>query len=185
MGSSLSAIEQEALILDHQEFAKKLANAVVNSQRLTIEYEEAQSCALVGLVDAAQRYDPTRSVSFKSFAYRRIAGEIIDHCRRNSFVRRRGLEKGIKYEVVSANTGWEDDSEFAILPAIQVDVDLKLDFEVALEILTDREKRVVLALAAGARGREVAADLGVTESRVSQIASEARAKLERRMSSGS
>jgi len=161
----------------------KLACVVVNNQRLTIDYDEAQSCAFVGLVESAKRFDPSRSVSFKAFAYRRIAGEIIDHCRRNSFVRRRGIEKGIKFDMVSASSWGDDQGHLLIdqIPGIEDDPDLKMDFEAALKTLTSREQQVMLAFASGAKGREVAAELGVTESRVSQIASEARSKLEREM----
>ncbi len=49
-----------------------------------VDQENLEGAGLLGLVEAAQHFDPTRGVSFKTFAYRRIRGAILDELRRNT-----------------------------------------------------------------------------------------------------
>ena len=162
---------------------------------LPLDVEDAIQAAYAGLVEAAQRFDFTKhdpaisdlDTNFKSFAYLRIRGSVIDESRKMSFVRRRGLEKGMRVYMDSIDE-MRDGAESGLMPAVQVaaleeDADLIIDFETALDTLTDRERRVVLALAVGGRGKELAEEFDITESRVSQIAKEARDKLLERMAS--
>lgn len=178
------------LVKNHLAFAKNASARA--AQSLPIEVSDAIQVGYEGLLKAAQRfdiekYDPTQGsleTHFRAFVYPRIVGSVIDYARRDNFVRRRGLEKGLEFKFESLDSHKEIDG--ITYPDVQVeatygDADLKLDFENALECLTERERFVMMALAAGVRCHEIGEDLGVSESRVSQIASVARAKLRERL----
>ena len=194
LGSTQSS-EIDRLIEKFTPFARAVAAKEAAELNLPISIEDAIGAAQLGLVEAASRFnfeqhDPTRGdidTNFKSFAYLRIRGSVIDEARRNSIVKRRGHEKGVRVQMLSLdeygvnNYGDEYNEPLIQLEAISADADMVIDFESALDVLTPRERKVVMGLAVGARGRELAAELGVTESRVSQISSEARNKLLERM----
>lgn len=46
--------------------------------------DEICNSALIGLMDAVKRFDPTRGIPFQPYASRRITGEILDMYRRES-----------------------------------------------------------------------------------------------------
>src|SRR5438105_15672875 len=48
-----------------------------------VDVENLESAGTLGLVEAAQQFDPDRGVAFKSYAYKRIRGAILDELRRN------------------------------------------------------------------------------------------------------
>lgn len=66
------------LILDNLEFARNLAKKLKKKMPKSVQYEELESAAYFGLVDACKKY---KEGCFKSFAYKRINGEIKDYLR--------------------------------------------------------------------------------------------------------
>lgn len=63
----------------HMPYAKVVA-ATYYSRRFhdEVEFDDYLQLASVGLVDAAERYDPAQGVQFRTFAARRMHGEILD-----------------------------------------------------------------------------------------------------------
>lgn len=187
--------EQEALVIQFEDFARnvgyKVAGKLLRSSVFTME--DALQEAKTGLVEAARRFDfqshdsskSTMEQHFKSFAYPRIRGAVIDAARRATFVGRRGLENGVEITMVYLDDrkhhGDEEDAYQVELSAVAEDVDLVLDFGMAFKKLSEREQYVLMGLGVGTSGKEIAAELGVTESRISQIATDAKAKLRRQM----
>jgi len=53
-----------------------------------IEFEEFYSAALLGLCDAAQRFDTTKGENFQTYSYLRIRGAMYDLIRRGGWVAR-------------------------------------------------------------------------------------------------
>jgi RNA polymerase sigma factor for flagellar operon FliA len=49
-----------------------------------VDLDNLESAGVLGLVEAAGKFDPTRNAQFKSFAYLRVRGAILDEMRRNS-----------------------------------------------------------------------------------------------------
>lgn len=176
-----------ALIMKHEGFARSVA--VKTAENLPIEIEDAIQLGMEGLCKAAQRFDLDRhdpslgdiDTNFKSFAYPRIRGAVIDHVRGDGFIKRRGIEKGMTASFVSLDAPFrlKDSGQdlYVEIEAITGDQDLVLDFGDAMTTLSEREQYVVLALATGKKGRELAAELGVSESRISQINTDAKRKL--------
>jgi len=81
----ISTDAQRTLVLENMQYAKNIA--VSDSLRSVgfldpaWDADEAISCAYLGLVEAAARFDPSRGASFKTFAKHRIAGAIRDGAR--------------------------------------------------------------------------------------------------------
>ncbi len=76
---------RNALILEYQDYVQALAAKLVGRLGLSAEkYEDCLSAGYMGLIEAAARYEPGGGAQFKSFAYWRIRGAIIDDLRQNS-----------------------------------------------------------------------------------------------------
>lgn len=70
--------------------------------RLTVELppgvdvDNLESAGVLGLVEAANKFDPNRNAQFKTFAYIRVRGAILDELRRNSPLPQHMLERVAK-----------------------------------------------------------------------------------------
>ncbi len=82
---SYSAHEEEdvrvSLIKDHMVMINILVERMVPLVPSFLDRDEMTSVAMVGLIDAAKRFDPSRGVLFKTFAERRMRGAIFDEVR--------------------------------------------------------------------------------------------------------
>jgi len=76
------------LITENIVFADSQA-ALFKKKLPFVNYDEFQSAAYLGLVEAANSFDPDRNVSFRSFAYARIVGAMKDYLREISWGSRR------------------------------------------------------------------------------------------------
>jgi RNA polymerase sigma factor for flagellar operon FliA len=59
----------------------------------SVSREDVESAALLGLTEAACRYDGSRNEPFMAFATKRVRGAILDHLRRNDLLTRRGRQE--------------------------------------------------------------------------------------------
>lgn len=75
---------RDELILNHLWLVRHLVGKLAARLPPGVDVDNLESAGLLGLVEAAQRFDPSRGVEFKAFAALRIRGEIIDEARRNS-----------------------------------------------------------------------------------------------------
>ena len=67
----------------------KAITARVRATRAPVaSFEDLYAIGLDGLLDAAERFDPTRGVAFTTFAFYRIRGAILDGLRREALGRR-------------------------------------------------------------------------------------------------
>ena len=69
---------REALILEHQQLAKALARRYANRGEPVDDLEQV---AMIGLIKAVDRFDPSRGADFHAFATPTILGEIRRHFR--------------------------------------------------------------------------------------------------------
>ena len=76
-----AAISRDELIEQHRPFVKTLAISLLKRLPHHIGLDELIACGNLGLVEAAERYDPRHSTSFKTFAYYRIKGAMYDALR--------------------------------------------------------------------------------------------------------
>lgn len=76
--------ELERLILDHLSYVRKILSTMTASLPSHVDREGLESAGIVGLVEAANHFDSTRGVAFKTYAFTRIRGAILDELRKTS-----------------------------------------------------------------------------------------------------
>ena len=80
--ASQSACDE--LVLNHLWLVRHLIGKIGGRLPAGVDVENLESAGVLGLVEAANRFDASRGVDFKAFAALRIHGAIIDEARRNS-----------------------------------------------------------------------------------------------------
>ena len=74
--------DRDNLIEQYQKFVNRVVSTMIKSMSLPSEmYDEFVAAGNLGLVEAAQRYDPNQGQNFRAYAYLRIRGAIIDSIR--------------------------------------------------------------------------------------------------------
>jgi len=74
-------LNREQLILDHIGLARYQVNRIAPQLPAHLDRDDLMSVAVIGLINAADRYEPERGVMFKTFAEQHIRGAIIDELR--------------------------------------------------------------------------------------------------------
>jgi RNA polymerase sigma factor for flagellar operon FliA len=81
--------ERDRLIAEHLDIAKRIAARIARRCPQFIAREDLHAAAMLGLTEAAERYDSTRAEPFLGFAEKRIRGAILDELRRGDIMPRR------------------------------------------------------------------------------------------------
>gem|GEM_PF-1913634 len=82
--------KNQALVVEHIVFAKQLAAQFYQERsNLGFDREDFEGAAMLGLCDAARRYDPAKAEFFRTFCYFRVRGAMFDLCRTGAGVQRR------------------------------------------------------------------------------------------------
>ncbi|MFH1574219.1 MAG: FliA/WhiG family RNA polymerase sigma factor [Acidobacteriota bacterium] len=80
-----TAIHQDAgreqLILEHLPQIKYIAHRISTKLPSHVELNDLISAGVLGLLDAVEKFDPTRGVKFKTYAELRVKGSILDSLR--------------------------------------------------------------------------------------------------------
>jgi RNA polymerase sigma factor FliA len=88
-GASPTSPLRDRLICEHAEAARRIALRMARRCPDWIAREDLVSAGLVGLVEAADRYDESRKEPFIAFAEHRIRGAVLDELRRGDIMPRR------------------------------------------------------------------------------------------------
>jgi RNA polymerase sigma factor for flagellar operon FliA len=202
-------------------FVESLARRVASSMPHSIELGDLVQDGMLGLIDAAYRFDEARGIKFETFAERRVRGAMIDALRRDAWprgVRRQRRELETAREELRRELGVEpsladlaarvgsdearlgrtivrintiestsplsagDNVDGSTLPAVLVpseppapdrafeDREVRDRVRAAIASLPPRERRVVgLYYYGEATMKQIGAEIGVNESRVSQL----------------
>src|SRR5687767_15549043 len=202
-------------------FVESLARRVASSMPHSIELKDLVQDGMIGLIDAACRYDEARGIKFETFAERRVRGAMIDALRRDAWprgVRRQRRELEAAREQLRKELGSEpsladlaarmgsdetrlgrtivrittiestsplsagENVDGATLPAALVpseptapdrayeELEVRDRVRAAIASLPPRERKVIgLYYYAEATMKEIGAEIGVNESRVSQL----------------
>lgn len=210
-------------------FVEALARRMASTMPHSIDLGDLVQDGVLGLIDAAERFDEARGIKFETFAERRVRGAMIDALRRDAWPRgvrrlRRELEaardklrgesghepsladlaaevgsdeKRLGRAIVRINTiestsplSCGDHLDEAQLPAVLVPtepdrpdqaferLEAKDRVRQAIRTLPARERRLISLYYYGeVTMKEIGAELGVNESRVSQLHARALGRL--------
>ena len=227
-----SAAGRDELIIEHLPLVKYLVGRIIPKLPSHIDPQDLMSAAMIGLINAADRYDPERGVLFKTFAEQHVRGTILDELRSYDVLSRsmRDKYKRLEREVVSLEhrlgrnpTGeevasamnidlnayyamlddvhvftfisiedsWEDneggslsltdvlcESESSNPQQQVIKMQLAEALGQAIETLPDKERlAVTLYYSEDLNLKDIAETLGLTESRISQLLSQAMVRL--------
>lgn len=227
---------REQLIVDHIPLVRYLVGRITSHLPSHIDQRDLTSAAMIGLINAADRYDPGRGVLFKTFAEQHVRGTILDELRSYDVLSRsmrdkyKHLEKELRllehrlgrnptsdeiaseldisldeyfellddvhvFTFISLDDSWEDDDGHPLSLADvlcenearspQQQVIMKQLAEaigVAIEALPEKERlAVTLYYSEDFNLKEIGETLGLTESRISQLISQAMVRLRGRL----
>jgi len=167
------------LVSENVEWARRLGAKFVRHGR---ETEDAQSEAVLGLLDAARRYEPERGVPFRAYAARRVWGWLQDWARRDGPLSRQQYRRVANGEERPVRIGHLP--EFG--PSAEFDgfhdVEARDMFEAACLALTPKQRRAArLVILEGIPQKDAARVLGVSPAAVSLLVTAATKVLRRRM----
>lgn len=124
---------RDRLILEHLPLVKHVIGRLMGRLPAGIDAENLESAGILGLVEAANRFDAERGVHFETYAYLRIRGAVVDEMRRNSCLPQQVLEQvamvrrayqrlpaPVSVEDLAANTGLSEDQVTDCLAAMRV-----------------------------------------------------------------
>src|SRR6476619_4916269 len=104
------AADQRDRIASGLPFVESLARRVASSMPHSIELNDLVQDGMLGLIDAACRFDEERGIKFETFAERRVRGAMIDALRRDAWprgVRRQRRELDAAREALRRELGHE------------------------------------------------------------------------------
>ena len=99
------AAEREKMIESHLSLVDFLVDRMMTQVPAFVSRDDIRSAALMGLMDASNRFDPRRGVLFKTFAERRIRGAVFDEVRRMDWFSRTLREKQSRLSKVTDALG--------------------------------------------------------------------------------
>ncbi len=84
---------RETMITSHLPLVRYLVNRFAAQLPSHLDTQDLASAAVIGLIHAADRFDPERGVQFKTFAEQHIRGAILDELRANDSLSRTMRDK--------------------------------------------------------------------------------------------
>jgi RNA polymerase sigma factor for flagellar operon FliA len=87
------AFDREKLILDHVPLLKHLVGRMAFDLPSSIDRDDLYGFGMIGLIQAADSWEPGRGLKFSTYAYTKIRGAILDELRRLDFLPRGRREK--------------------------------------------------------------------------------------------
>ena len=153
---------RDQIVVDHLPLVRAIAIRVYESIPVHVDLDDLIHAGVMGLIDAATRYDATMDVTFQSFAKHRIKRSILDSLRAAASSRPTEDENQSTPEY-PAPVKFRPDN---MVERKQLSVKLQS----AISTLPDRyQKVVVLYYTKDMTMKEIGSRLNINESRVSQI----------------
>ena len=90
---SAATFDRDQLILDHVPLLKHLVGRMSFDLPSSIDRDDLFGFGMVGLIQAADSWEPARGLQFSTYAYAKIRGAILDELRRLDFLPRGRREK--------------------------------------------------------------------------------------------
>lgn len=174
------------LMRDYTPLAVKIANGFKRRLPGHVRLDDLRAAAMGGLWDAA-RLRPDADY-FESYARIRISGAIKDDLRSRDWLPR--LHRARFPEGVTAVVSMTETTEGSLRSdddvESQVEANMTMDrVQAAMELLPERKRYVLVERATtGREMKDIAAELGITQARVSQIYGEAVAFVRNELAKG-
>jgi RNA polymerase sigma factor for flagellar operon FliA len=194
-------------------FVESLARRMASTMPHSIDLGDLVQDGVLGLIDAAHRFDEDRGIKFETFAERRVRGAMIDALRRElgaeptlaDLAKRVGSDEARLERTIVRISTIESTSplanfegvDSATLPAVLVpseppspdrvyeQTEVRDRVRQALAKLPARERRIVSLYYFGeATMKQIGEEIGVNESRVSQLHARAIERLRKVMTAG-
>jgi RNA polymerase sigma factor for flagellar operon FliA len=106
---TIDPVVKDEIIIEYAPLIKYIAHKIASRLPANIELDDLISCGVIGLMDAIDKFDPTRDNKFKTYAEFRIRGAILDELRAQDWVPRSVREKAKlverTYSKLEANLG--------------------------------------------------------------------------------
>ena len=93
-----SSAVKEKLILHYAPIVKYVAGRLMVHIGQNVEFDDLVGYGIFGLIDAIEKFDPSKGVKFETYASFRIRGAIIDNIRRMDWVPRTLRQKSKQIE---------------------------------------------------------------------------------------
>jgi RNA polymerase sigma factor FliA len=93
-------VDRDELVERYRPYVYSIAKQVLHTFPVRIDFEELVGYGMIGLLEAADRYDPRRKVSFVTFSYYRIKGAIFDGLRQMGILTRTPNDAWVRRESV-------------------------------------------------------------------------------------
>src|SRR5687768_9421751 len=88
-----AAFDRDQLILDHVPLLKHLVGRMSFDLPPQVDRDDLFGFGMLGLIQAADSWEPGRGLKFSTYAYTKIRGAILDELRRADFLPRGRREK--------------------------------------------------------------------------------------------
>ena len=89
---------RDQLIMDYAPLIRFVAQRIASRLPSNVDIDDLISAGVIGLMDAIEKYDPSRDNKFKTYAEFRIRGAILDELRSQDWVPRSVRDKAKKIE---------------------------------------------------------------------------------------
>lgn len=80
--------KRDRVVLDHLPLVRAIAIRVHENLPVHVDVDDMVHAGILGLFDAAEKYDPKKQVAFSSYAKHRIKGAILDSLRQSDWASR-------------------------------------------------------------------------------------------------
>ena len=91
--SEFTLADKQALIVEYTPLIRLIAQKIAMKLPPNVDLDDLISSGVIGLMDAIEKYDPSRDNQFKTYAEFRIRGAILDELRAQDWVPRSVREK--------------------------------------------------------------------------------------------
>lgn len=128
---------KDQLILDHVALVERIAHRMAARYPSSVEVDDLVSIGMMGLIDAATRFDDERLASFTSYAAIRIKGAIVDGLRKLDWVPRTVRARNREIEQARAQVQAQgNNSSRAVAATLGVDLNRLNTMERDSQVIT-------------------------------------------------
>jgi RNA polymerase sigma factor for flagellar operon FliA len=128
---------RDQLIENYLGLVQTVANSVASNLPKSVDRDDLVSVGYIGLMDAIEKFEPSRGLKFETYAVSRIRGQMLDELRSTDWVPRSVRSRSKQIETTAANL---TDHYGRPVTDIEIAEELKLPVE---RVQKDRDKAAV------------------------------------------